>query len=156
MSRLHEIPVVVAEPHRAAIHKAPAQGPSASVLAILHEIDSHLERLHTDATDAVIDLRWLSRLPGDIDALREVLGKGEVRAEVGALGATVVRETAIPCVWWITHRDANEQLIGEFIEVTGIPAILAADPGDAARGRALLAERRSVTNHHSQTLSSVS
>ena len=52
------------------------------------------------------------------------MGKGEVEAIITALGPTHVSETLIPGVWWVTHKNSNEEVINEFIEVTSLPEIL--------------------------------
>jgi hydrogenase-1 operon protein HyaF len=35
-----------------------------------------------------------------------------------------VRETAIPGIWWISHKNADDDILTEFIEITRLPAIL--------------------------------
>lgn len=102
-----------------------------NALPLLHEIEVLLNDLVTTGKSASIDLRGLPMLPGDYDKLREVLGQGEVSATVDALGPTHVRETAIHGVWWITHRNAEDEVTAEFIEVTYFPEILKTHPADA-------------------------
>lgn len=88
-----------------------------------------------------IDLRWLSLLPGDLDSLREVLGAGEVRAEVSALGVSVAYETAIQCVWWVEHYGQDGESRGHWIEITEVPSLLRSDRAAIAYGLETLRDR---------------
>lgn len=102
-----------------------------NALPLLHEIEVLLNDLVTTGKPTSIDLRSLPMLPGDYKKLREVLGEGEVSATIEALGPTLVRETAIHGVWWVTHRSADGEVTAEFIEVTHVPDILKTHPADA-------------------------
>lgn len=86
-------------------------------------LDDYQTLGHTGA----IDLRWLPLYPGDIEKLRDVLGTGEVAATVAALGDSTVQETAIPCVWWVTHHGGEANLIGHWIEISETPSLLRSD-----------------------------
>ncbi len=81
---------------------------------------------------------------GDRAILESTLGKGEVSAEIHALGATRIRETAIHGVWWVSHCNSGDEVVAEFIEIAHFPAILAAPEEDILEGllqlRAALAE----------------
>ena len=121
-----------------------AEGETGNALPLLHEIALLLERLTRDGASGSIDLGSLPMLPGDRAILEKTLGQGEVSAEIQALGATRIRETAIHGVWWVTHCNSGDEVVAEFIEVTPIPAILAAPQEDMREGwlrlRAALAE----------------
>jgi hydrogenase-1 operon protein HyaF len=95
-------------------------------LAIVSEIERLLSDYQAFGRAGAIDLRWLPLLPGDLDRLKEILGSGEVTATIAALGASTVQETAIQCVWWVTHR-GSEDVIGDWIEITEVPSILRSD-----------------------------
>lgn len=116
-----------------------------NALPLLHEIEVLLNDLVTTGKSASIDLRSLPMLPGDYEKLQEVLGQGEVSATVEALGPTQVRETAIHGVWWITHRNVDDEVTAELIEVTYLPEILRTHPADA---------RAAVETLHSRLLPS--
>jgi hydrogenase-1 operon protein HyaF len=102
-----------------------------NALPLLHEIEVLLSDLVNTGKVAGIDLRSLPMLPGDYEKLREVLGHGEVSATIDALGPTLVRETAVHGVWWITHQNVDGEVTAEFIEVTYLPEILRTHPADA-------------------------
>jgi hydrogenase-1 operon protein HyaF len=115
-----------------------------NVRAIGHEIASLLERLATHGECGAVDLKSLPVGSSDRALLAELLGVGEVQAEIAAFGVSRVRETAYPGVWWVTHENSAGQMIAEFIEVTPVPEILCAPAdelaGSCARLRARLGQ----------------
>jgi hydrogenase-1 operon protein HyaF len=114
-----------------------------NVAPLLHEIRHALERLVDTGEPTVIDLRTIPLAPGEAEAIERVLGEGEVVARLNALGPSVVRETAIAGVWLVTHRNANDEIAGKYIEITKMPAILESQDVDILRGIAELGERLS-------------
>jgi hydrogenase-1 operon protein HyaF len=116
-------------------------GEGGYALAILREIESLLAELVDSGRSGRIDLRSLPLLPGDDARLADVLGEGEVDATIQAMGATRVRETAVPGVWWVTHRNVEGHTIAELIEVTLVPEILKTHREDARIGLTTLQER---------------
>jgi len=119
------------------------------VLPLLHEIRHALLRLSanpgddepeggtaasTERVTTVIDLRSLPLAPGEEEHIETLLGVGEVRAELDALGPTIAQETRIPGVWVVTHRNASDEIVAKFIEVTRMPAILLSQDEDIRRG----------------------
>jgi hydrogenase-1 operon protein HyaF len=109
--------------------------------AVLREIEQRLELLLTKGEESSIDLSRLPFGPGDHALLAKTLGEGEVSAEVNSLGPTQVRETAIPGVWWVTHFNADDEVMAEFIEVTRCPAIVLTPRDDLQEGVAALRAR---------------
>jgi hydrogenase-1 operon protein HyaF len=126
MSRLAEIPVILVHDQAAqgCLPGAPGGPATSMVLALLNEIATKLDQLAENGQESSIDLRWLIGLPQDFRLLRETLGEGEVAATITTIGSTRVQETAIPCVWWITHYDGDGGRLGEFVEITEAPEIL--------------------------------
>jgi hydrogenase-1 operon protein HyaF len=122
MSGLDNIPVNV---------EAPAMPfGSGNTGAILAELETSLQELLKSGKEHSIDLRSLPLLPGELDYLRERLGVGEVQVEVNALGPSTVVETAIHGVWWVTHRNALDNVMAEFLEVSFCPDIIRAQRDD--------------------------
>ena len=115
--------------------------PTGNVLPLLHEIRHALERLIDSGEPTVIDLRTIPLAPGEEDALERALGEGEVSARLEALGPSEIRETSLPGVWLVTHRNANGEIAGRFIEVTKAPTILESQETDILRGMATLNQR---------------
>lgn len=112
-----------------------------NVTPILNEIAHAIDRLLDDDEATVIDLAGLPFGPGELEELERELGTGELSAELDALGMSRIRETAYPGVWWLEHRNASEQVVGRFVEVTRTPEILVSQGADIAAGRARLGER---------------
>ncbi len=124
-------------------------GMRANVRAILHEIEAMLGRLVETGESNAIDIRSLPLLPGDYEALDDALGNGEVSAEFqGDTGPTVVAETGIPGVWWVSHFDQDDELAAEFIEVTRIPEILQSQEEDIRDGLDILRQRLTAAHNH--------
>lgn len=113
------------------VRTEPATG---NVQPLLHEIRHALKRLSEGAEGTAIDLRSLPLAPGEQERIEALLGEGEVRAELQALGPTEIRETAYAGVWLVTHRNADGAVAARFIEVTRMPAILMSQPEDIVAG----------------------
>ena len=105
-----------------------------NVEPLLHEIRHALKRLADGEDGTVIDLQRLPLAPGEDERIEEVLGQGEVRAEINALGPTLVQETSYPGVWLVTHRNTEQVVVGRFIEVTHIPELLKSQQADIENG----------------------
>lgn len=121
MSHLRDIPVTVLQ---AGADSAPHGR------ALLMELETLLRDLVEQGRESSIDLRSLPLSPGDLAFLEQHLGRGEVTAEVSALGPSTVQETAIHGVWWVRHYNSNDEVMAEFLEVTQCPDIIRAHPAD--------------------------
>lgn len=103
--------------------------------AVLRELVDHLHTLLEGGERQVIDLKSLPLTRGDLKELEEALGKGEVTANVDAIGPTEVFETRYPGVWWVRYQNLEGTTVAEQLEVARIPAILETHPEDV-RGSA--------------------
>ena len=112
-----------------------------NVRPLLTEILHAVDRLLDTGAPTTIDLASLPFGPGELEFLEESLGTGELSAELDALGNSRIRETAFPGVWWLEHRNANDELVGRFIEITRSPEILSSQDADIAAGRARLGDQ---------------
>lgn len=130
MSALDSIAIAVATPR-------PAQE-WGNALPILHEIRHGLERLAASGEPTVIDLRAIPFGPGDEARLLERLGRGEVEANIHALGKTLIRETAIPAVWLLDFLNAEGERIALHLEIARVPGLLLTQPEDLAEAPARL------------------
>lgn len=126
--------------HRAAVRVSfvPSQGlaspsggggscPEPSLLTIkplVHEIYYGLEKLLDSGEPSVIDLMSLPIGSTDEAMLKKVLDRGEVEAQLNAMGKSTFRETGIAGVWWVEHFNVEGELIGKFIEISEIPMLL--------------------------------
>ena len=94
------------------------------VKAVLLELMDMVVALDETGATNFIDIKSLPLMHNELEQLRHVLGKGEVEATVEALGPSHITETLIPGVWWVTHNNAQGEVVSEFIEVTSLPEIL--------------------------------
>jgi hydrogenase-1 operon protein HyaF len=102
--------------------------------AVLTEVAEMLKRLLEEGVEDSIDLRSLPLTPADRDWLDERLGRGEVEIVLEAGGRSVLAETAFPGVWKIMHRDTEDRIVAELIEVAFVPAIIRPDQTDIEKG----------------------
>lgn len=116
---------------------------SGNALPVLHQIAAMVEVLSVSGESNSVDLRHAPLSPEDYETLKDVLGEGDVSAQIQALGPTHVRETAVSGVWWVTHCNQEGAILGEFIEVTMCPEIFKTDPEDVPSALGLLRERLS-------------
>jgi hydrogenase-1 operon protein HyaF len=110
-----------------------------NALPLLHEIRHALARLIEAGEPTVIDIQSLPMGPGDMRRLFDALGDGEVRAELEALGKTVIRESRYSGVWIIEHLDGSGGFASRFIEITWVPSLLQAQVEDVQKGLTELA-----------------
>jgi hydrogenase-1 operon protein HyaF len=122
-----------------------------NALAILHEIETLLTRLVEGGETAMIDLRGIPMSAQDYELLQSLLGEGEVTANISAGGPSEIRETRYPGVWWIIHRDQENAIVAELIEITTVPSILTSPPEDIVTG--LQQMRHSLKEIHDQEAS---
>ena len=108
---------------------------------LLHEIGHALERLLDRGQAEVIDLRGVPLAPGEEGRILEFLGRGEVSAELDALGLTTVVESRFAGVWVVTHHDAAGEIIGRLIEITYVPEIIRSQVTEMRESRERLARQ---------------
>ena len=101
-----------------------------NVLPLLHEIRHALRQLLDTGETTTIDLRGLPMAAGEQERLIDFLGKGEISVQLDALGNSEIIETSFPGIWLIVHYNSNQEIMGKFIEITRIPAILEAQTRD--------------------------
>lgn len=97
---------------------------SPQLIAVLNELRDLLQTYRQHGSAGSIDLRSLPMFPGDYETLKSSLGEGEINVMINALGPSEIRETAIPGIWWITHKNTENDTIAEFIEVTSLPELI--------------------------------
>ena len=106
--------------------------PTGMAYSVLAEIGRLLEELTESGARGAIDLRSLPLTEADRAQLTELLGPGEVTAELDVGGRSTVRETAFAGVWWIVHRGAGDKVASEEIAVCPVPSILVSHEADIA------------------------
>lgn len=118
MSRLNDISIRVEPPEKATSNLAVAT-------AVLREVQRLLARFLATGEPGSIDLRAQPHMePATYRRLRHALMAGEVTALVDADIKVEVTETQYSGVWWLTHRNADDEIVTEVIDITLIPDIL--------------------------------
>ena len=120
---------------------APAFPFHGNVRPILNEVLHALDKLLGTNESTTIDLASLPFGPGELEHLEALLGTGELSAKLDALGTSSIRETAYPGVWWLEHRNAFDEIVGRYLEITRTPEILSSQDADIIAGRAHLEEQ---------------
>jgi hydrogenase-1 operon protein HyaF len=110
-------------------------------LPIFHEVRHALERLIAAGEETRIDLNGIPFGPGDLERLDALLGRGEVSASIDALGPTRIHETAIPGVWVVDYRNADDQRLALHLEIARVPAILCTQDQDLETALTTLDDR---------------
>ena len=118
--------------------KTPASPFHGNVRPILNEVLHALDKLLGTNESTTIDLASLPFGPGELEHLEALLGTGELSAKLDALGTSSIRETAYPGVWWLEHRNAFDEVVGRYLEITRTPEILSSQDADIIAGRAHL------------------
>ena len=131
MSGLDSIPVVVAGEIEGRL-RTENLGP------LLRQLEQALEDLLATGESTVVDLGAMPYSRQDEEDLRAQLGHGEVSATLNAFGPTLIEETALPGVWLIEHRDADDRRLTLQLEVARIPSILVTPEEDIGDGLAAL------------------
>lgn len=117
-----------------------------NAMPILSEIRHALARLAEQGEPTRIDLAAMPFGPGDEERLLNLLGRGEVEANVEALGPTQIWETRFAGVWVLDYANVEGERIALQIEVDTIPQLLRADPTDVQNAvSALAAELATLT-----------
>ena len=101
-----------------------------NVKPLLHEIKHALDNLIETGQTSIIDLRSIPLAPGEEDKILNTLGRGEVLAQLNALGLSEVIETRYAGVWLVTHYNDENNIISRLIEVTTMPEILCSQTED--------------------------
>ena len=109
-----------------------------NVQPLLNEVLHAVDRLLETGEPTTLDLATLPFGPGELEHLEATLGSGELCATLDSLGTSHIRETAYPGVWWLEHRNAADEVVGRFLEITRTPDILSSQDADIAAGRARL------------------
>ncbi len=121
--------------------RAPASPFHGNVRPILNEVLHALDKLLGTNESTTIDLASLPFGPGELEHLEATLGTGELSAKLDALGTSSIRETAYPGVWWLEHRNALDEVVGRYLEITRTPEILSSQDADIIAGRAHLEDK---------------
>lgn len=141
MSNLKDIKITI-EP---AIPES-TQDATGNAIPLLHEIHHALIKLLQSGQESTLDLQSIPLGPNDERQLLATLGRGEVSAELAAIGKSLVWESRIPGIWFIEHYNSDDQLVGKFIEITLFPSILRSQTTDLQWGLEQLSKQLTTIN----------
>jgi hypothetical protein len=125
MTKLNKIPV-----HVELFNENTASESTSMFLPILHQLVAMHKILISTGEGNILDLRHEPLELEEISALKDLLGQGEINANLMVLGSTNISETSISGVWWITHYNPDGKIISELIEITTCPDMLKSFPQD--------------------------
>lgn len=108
--------------------------------AVLQELVRLLDIYLAHGESGAIDIRSLPLSPGDYTRLQQRLGKGEISIHARLSGDSDIYETDYAGIWWICHRNMDNRVIAEYIEVAAVPAIVCAHKADIEQARKRLTE----------------
>jgi hydrogenase-1 operon protein HyaF len=139
VEKIEAVSVVVEDRYSTATNESACSHSTAAtgnLLPLLHEVRHALQRWLDEGETHIIDLRAMPMSPDEEERLLALLGQGEVRADLSALGRSEIVETTFPGVWLVTHCNEGGTTVGRFIEVCAVPDILMSQSWD---GRTALA-----------------
>lgn len=116
--------------------------------AIINELLQLMDNYLATGQQAAIDVKSLPLSPQDYQQLQQTLGRGEVNISARLAGDTDIYETAYAGVWWITHRNMDNTVIAEHIEVGRVPDIVNAHDEDIRQARQRLIGDRARSGSH--------
>jgi len=105
-----------------------------NTLALLNEIRCGLEGLQRSGESATIDLLAIPLSEFERNEILSLLGVGEVRIHLEAIGDSRIWESRFAGVWVADHYDASGQRIVLQIEIARFPALACSQPEDIDDG----------------------
>ncbi len=103
---------------------------SGNLQSIVTEIYHALKKLLAKKNIHRIDLRAMPWTAGEEQQLEQILGVGEVKIEMNAMGKSIFQETSYSGVWWISHYNDEGDVISRLIEISYLPDMIFAQQED--------------------------
>jgi hypothetical protein len=142
MIKLNEIPVHVELSNESVVSESVSM-----LLPILHQLVEMHKTLISTGQSNILDLRHEPLELDEIAALKDLLGQGEINANLTALGSTNISETSISGVWWVTYYNPDGKVMSEFIEITTCPEMLKTHPQDLELAQVKLQDKLTQYAH---------
>ncbi|APE05207.1 hydrogenase expression protein HupH [Alteromonas sp. RW2A1] len=101
-----------------------------NVIPLLHQIRHALSQLLAQQEETTIDLRRLPLSASEESQLETFLGHGEVKADIQALGDTVLIESRYTGVWLETHYNEEAEIMGKYVHICDCPQLIKSQPED--------------------------
>jgi hydrogenase-1 operon protein HyaF len=115
-----------------------------NVEPIMHQIYHALQNFIGTGEASIIDLRSIPLAPSEEETIIDMLGRGEVYAQLNALDPSKIYETQYAGVWLVTHYNEANSIISRFIEITELPDILKSQYEDMTYSLQKLAEKLEI------------
>lgn len=91
-------------------------------LALLERLQEALGAYRVGEQSRVIGL---DRQPkADLKLLQQILGEGEVAIQIGGQRPARIQETVLAGVWWVQLQIGRGEVVGQWLEVANIPALV--------------------------------
>lgn len=91
-------------------------------LALLERLQEALGAYRIGEQSRVIGL---DRQPkADLKLLQQILGEGEVAIQVGGQRPVRIQETVLAGVWWVQLQIGRGEVVGQWLEVADVPALV--------------------------------
>lgn len=110
--------------------------------SVLDDIKLALQHLLETGEETIIDL---TNHPCDEkceQALKNILGKGDVTASLNIFGEDSIIETGIHGVWWVYHINDRGDILTRALYITYVPSLLPAQRDDVEYGINVLSRRQ--------------
>lgn len=128
-------------PQRAADPQAALTRPDlGNAPSLLIELQEKSQGFTAEAAPHVVNLTLLPHSEGDLAALDQGLGEGQVTLLSRGYGNCRVTATALPHLWRVQFFNSQDTLILDTFEVTAIPEVALAAPEDLADSAKRLAQ----------------
>ena len=111
------------------------------ITVILQQVVEMIKVLKEKEEPSHLDLQQLPLSNDELLELDELLGEGNVKAEVEHLGFTRIYATAIPSLWRVVHFNDEEEILSDFLEVSYCPEIIITQDDDIPIGIEFLKAR---------------
>lgn len=109
---------------------------------LVEDIKAALQHLLATGEETIIDFTNYPCDEGCEEALKEILGKGEVTASLTIFGCDSIIETGVHGVWWVYHLNDSGAILTKALYISYVPSILPAQADDVEYAINVLSRRQ--------------
>ena len=110
--------------------------------SLLSDIKIALQHLLDTGEETIIDFSNFPCGEKCEEALKNILGKGDVTASLNIFGCDSIIETGIHGVWWVYHMNDGGAILTKALYISYVPSILPAQRDDIEYGINVLSRRQ--------------
>ena len=111
--------------------------------SLLSDIKLALQHLLDTGEETIIDFTNYPCSEKCEQALKNILGRGDVTASLNIFGCDSIMETGIHGVWWVYHLNDLGAILTKSLYIAYVPSILPAQRDDIEYGINVLSRRHS-------------